>query len=90
MLKKTILLAAAAGFALTTSAMAEGSLTKSEKDKANQTSTQMKKDSKGTDAKAMKPSTTGSGVTTADPRDSNAVSKTPAEKSRLEDAKQKP
>jgi hypothetical protein len=49
----------------------------------------MKQEHKAGDTKAMKPSTTGSGTTSADPRDSNAAAKTPADKAKTDDAKQK-
>jgi hypothetical protein len=89
MLKKTILLAAVAGFAMSTSAFAIETLSSKDQQKANQTSGQMKQEHKAGDTKAMKPSTTGSGTTSADPRDSNAAAKTPADKAKTDDAKQK-
>jgi hypothetical protein len=88
MFKKAVLLAAAAGLAMSTSAFA---VENSNKDlsKANQSSSQMKQEHKAGDA-TMKPSTTtGSGTTSADPRDSNATQKTPADKAKVDDAKQK-
>lgn len=84
MFKKTILLATIAGFSLSTAAFA---VETNQKDlqKANQSSTQMKQEQKAAPAK---PATTGSGSTSADPRDSNATQK-PMEKSKTDDANQK-
>jgi hypothetical protein len=88
MFKKAILLATVAGFSMGTAAFA---VENSNKDlsKANKPAVEMKQDHKAGDAKAMKPSTTGSGTTTADPRDSNAAAKTPADKTKSDAAKQK-
>jgi hypothetical protein len=86
MLKKAIMLGAAAGFALNTSAFAIETMSKNDQQKANQTSVQMKQDQKAGDMKSMKSGTTGSGATSADPRDSNAVK---PDKSKTDAAKQK-
>jgi hypothetical protein len=86
MFKKALLLAAAAGFVMSSSAFA---VENSNKDlsKANQP-TQMNQQKKASDT--MTPAaTTGAGTTSADPRDSNATAKTPADKAKIDDAKQK-
>lgn len=85
MFKKAILLATVAGFSMSTAAFA---VENSNKDlsKANKPAAEMKQDQKATGT--MKPATTGSGATSADPRNSNAAQK-PADKAKTDDAKQK-
>lgn len=93
-MKKLIILAAASGLALSTAAYADGSSNKKDDMKANKSSTEMHKDQKASGALKGNMGTTGAGsqTTTSDPRDSNAnaTPKSPAEKSRLDDAKEKP